>query len=81
MSILSIMMMITALVAGFILARFGIYHLLAWLNPVKTMKLTYVDRSGIKHVRNMAIDGADARDLIDALNEIKRSKDTGQSAN
>lgn len=71
MSIPSIMMMITAAVAGFMLARFAVYHLLVWLKPSKSLKLTYVDHNGIQHFREVSLEAKDARQLVKTLNEIQ----------
>ncbi|QHM71309.1 hypothetical protein [Mixta intestinalis] len=71
MSILSLMMVITAMVAGFMLARFAVYHLLVWLKPSKTLKLTYVDQSGVQHFREVSLESQDARLLVKTLNEIQ----------
>lgn len=71
MSILSFMMIITAVVAGFMLARFAVYHFLVWLKPSKSLKLTYVDHNGIQHFREVSLEPKDARLLVKTLNEIQ----------
>lgn len=72
MSIISVMLMITVAVVSFMLARFAVYHLLVWLKPSKTLKLTYVDHDGTGHVREVSLAAKDAHALAIVLNEIRR---------
>lgn len=71
MSILSLMMIVTAAVASFMLARFAVYHFLVWLKPSKSLKLTYIDHNGIQHFREVSLEPKDARLLVKTLNEIQ----------
>ncbi|HGY3717979.1 TPA: hypothetical protein ACNVDX_003662 [Citrobacter gillenii] len=72
MSIISVMLMITVAVVSFMLARFAVYHLLVWLKPSKTLKLTYVDNNGVRHIREVSLASKDALALATVLNEIRR---------
>ncbi|AYN29983.1 hypothetical protein D8682_25205 [Buttiauxella sp. 3AFRM03] len=80
MSILSVMLIITAAVASFLAARYVVYHVLVWLKPSKTLKLTYLDHEGVKHTRETSLDDKDARALVSILNEIRRDADLKQDA-
>lgn len=71
MTILSLMMIVTAAVTSFMLGRFVMYHLLVWFKPSKSLKLTYVDQSGVQHFREVSLESKDARILVKTLNEIQ----------
>lgn len=78
MTIISIMTIFSFLAIVFMLFRFGVYHLLAWLKPIKNMKLTFVDNNGDHHVRTIDLTHPDATELVDSLLELKKScKDQG----